>query len=138
MVPLVFIRVLQKYDKRLFLIAVTEQKPFFLEQCLPTNLTFPFVVTVTSKMRKRKNLFSIGEETLVKERDCGISYKMQKPVKLYQELLDALKEDKSMHVIDACRGAGSCGVAFLMKGCKCIVIERSALKARLINQRLKH
>ena len=108
------------------------------EQCLPTNLTLPFVVTVTSKMRKRKNLFSIGEETLVKERDCGISYKMQKPVKLYQELLDALKEDKSMHVIDACRGAGSCGVACLMKGCKCIVIERSALKARLINQRLKH
>ena len=134
LVPLVFIRVLQNYGKLLFLTAVTEKKTLFLEQCLPTNLTFPFVVTKTSKMIKRKNLFSIGEETLVKERESGISYKRQKPVKLYQEQLDALKEDKSMHVIDACSGAGSCGVACLMKGFKCIVIETSALKARLIDQ----
>ena len=39
-------------------------------------------------------------------------------------------------MIDACSGAGSCGVACLSLGLKCVVFEQSQIKARLIKQRI--
>ncbi|CAB4019463.1 Hypothetical predicted protein [Paramuricea clavata] len=108
------------------------------EQCLLTNSTFPFLVTRTSKIVKSNNHFSVPEDIAIKERDSGMVYKRQKPVKLYEELLEVLKADKSQHVIDACSGVASCAVACLSKDIKCVVLEKSAIKARLISQRLKH
>jgi 16S rRNA G966 N2-methylase RsmD len=61
-------------------------------------------------------------------------YKRQKSVKLYEELLEVLKAE---HVLDACSGVASCAVACLSKDIKCVVLEKSAIKARLIYQRLK-
>ena len=64
-------------------------------------------------------------------------YGRQKPIKLYEKLLEILKVDALLHVIDACRGVASCGVAFQLTKRKCIIIEKWEVKARLINQRLK-
>jgi DNA modification methylase len=118
-------------------IAIIPLKYFFLEQCLLTNSTFPFLVTRTSKIVKSNNHFSVPEDIAIKERDSGMMYKRQKPVKLYEELLEVLKADKSQHVIDACSGVATCAVACLSKDIKCVVLEKSAIKARLISQRLK-
>jgi DNA modification methylase len=109
----------------------------FVEQCLPTFSTFPVVVTKTSKVIQAENLFSARNEIVVKEKDSGIVYQRQKPVKLYEQLLDIFKADKLLHVIDACSGVGSCGVACQQKGLKCVILEKSRLKFRLINQRVK-
>ena len=56
---------------------------------------------------------------------------------LYEKLLDTLKADASLYVIDACSGLGSCGVACQMTRRKSIIIEKCEVKTRLISQRLK-
>ena len=88
-------------------------------------------------MYKNDKLTFLPWGCIVKEKDTGISYGQQKPIKLYEKLLDPLKADASLYVIDACSGVGSCGVACQTPRRKCIIIEKSEVKARLISQRLK-
>jgi hypothetical protein len=97
----------------------------FVEQCLSTCSTFPVVVTKTTNVIQTENLFSARNEIVVKEKDSGIVYRRQKPVKLHEQLLDVFKADKLLHVIDACSGVGSCEVACQQKGLKCVVLEKS-------------
>ena len=110
---------------------------YFIERCLPTCTTWPFVVTKTSNCIKTTSLLSCPGDGIVKEKDTGISYGQQKPIKLFEKLLDTLKADASLYVIDACSGVGSCGVACQMTRRKFIIIEKCEVKARLISQRLK-
>ena len=59
---------------------------YFIEQCLPTCTTWPFVVTKTSKRTKTTSLLSCPGDAIVKEKDTGISYGQQTPIKLYESL----------------------------------------------------
>ena len=74
---------------------------------------------------------------LFKEKDSGTTHKRQKPVKLYEQLLKEHHTDKSLHVIDACGGAGTCAIACISLGMKCVVLEKSKIKARLIRQQIE-
>jgi hypothetical protein len=97
----------------------------FVEKCLSTSSTFPVVVTKTTKVIQTENLFSPRNEIVVKEKDSGIVYRRQKPVKLHEQLLDVFKADKLLHVIDACSGVGSCEVACQQEGLKSVFLEKS-------------
>ena len=68
-------------------------------------------------------------------------YRMQfkdreKPAKLYEQILNTYLTDKSLYAVDACSGSGSCGVACQSLGVKCLVLEKSQMKERLIRQRI--
>ena len=95
------------------------------------------MITKTSKCIKTINLLSYPGEALVREKDTRMCYGRQKPLKLYEKLLEILKVDALLHVIDACSGVASCGVACQLTKRKCIIMEKCEVKSRLINQRLK-
>ena len=69
------------------------------------------MITKTSKCIKTINLLYYPGDALVREKDTCMCYGRQKPIKLYEELLEILKVDALLHVIDACSGVASCGVA---------------------------
>ena len=73
---------------------------------------------------------------LFEEKDTGISYKRQKPVELYSQLIEVFSKDKCLHIIDACSGAGSCPLACSSLSRKCIILEKCPVKARMIRQRV--
>lgn len=89
------------------------------------------------KTIKGCDMFSIPSEPFTKEKDSGVIYERQKPVALYSSLLEIFHPDKLLHVLDSCSGAGSCAVACLNAGLKCLVLEKDLLRARLIEQRLQ-
>ena len=95
----------------------------------------PFVVTGDLKGGS-PILYSEVSGPLTKEKDTSTTYSREKPPKLYEQLLSLFQTDRSLHVIDACSGAGSCGVACLSLGVKCLILEKSRIKARLIRQRI--
>ena len=109
----------------------------FLEQRFLTNSTFPFVIIETSRAITSKNIFSAAGDVSVREKDSGLAYARQKPIKLYRMLFDIFKPDPMLHVLDACSGAASCALACGKKGLSCVVLEKSELKIRLIKQRSK-
>ena len=94
-------------------------------------------MTRTSQQIKGHDLFTQSVDELFAERDTGIIHKRQKPVKLYEKLLNLFVHDKSLYVVDACGGAGSCALACQELGIKCIVLDKSDIKVRLIKQRAK-
>ena len=51
-----------------------------------------------------KLTYSCPGDAIVKEKDTGISYGQQKPIKLYEKLLHTLKAGASLYVIDAYSG----------------------------------
>ena len=74
--------------------------------------THPFVVSCGNPSVRALDLVKLnGEITLFKEKDTGMSYKRQKPVELYSQLIEVFSKDKCLHIIDACSGAGSCALA---------------------------
>ena len=73
---------------------------------------------------------------LYKRKENAGNSQKRKPTGLYKQLLSAFQSDKSLHVIDACGRAGSCGVACLSLGVKCVVLEKSQIIARPIKQRI--
>ena len=95
----------------------------------------PFVVT---KALGDGNpvLFAEVGESLTKEKDPAAIYVREKPAKLYEQILNTFLTDKSLYAIDACSGFGSCGVACQSLGVKCLVLEKSQMKERLIRQRI--
>ena len=99
--------------------------------------THPFLVTKTSQQIKGDDLFTQSVDELFAEKDTGTIHQRQKPVKLYVKLLKLFMHDKSLHVVDACGGAGSCALACQELGIKCIVLDKSGIKVRLIKQRAK-
>ena len=70
------------------------------------------MITKTSKCIKTINLLSCPGDALVREKDTRINYCRQKPVKPDEKLLEILKVDALLHVIDACIGVASCGVVW--------------------------
>lgn len=69
-----------------------------------------------------------------KEKDTLEIHKRGKPSGPYKQLFSAFQGDKSLHGIDACSGAGSCSVAYLSTGVKCVILDKSQVKVRLIRQ----
>ncbi|XP_028417131.1 uncharacterized protein LOC114541406 [Dendronephthya gigantea] len=102
------------------------------------KVIFPFIVSGSSsiEVEAATNIFRVDGEPLAKEVDSGIKYTRQKPIQLYCELIKVFCHDKSLYIVDACSGAGSCAMACSKLGLKCIVLDNSALKLRLIRQRL--
>ena len=99
--------------------------------------TWPFAVSYP--FFSGTNLMQVDERvTHYKEKDSGVVYSRQKPVALYTELLKLHARDKTLHVIDACSGAGSCALACMQLQFKCLIIEKSTIKLRLIRQRTAH
>ena len=83
------------------------------------------------------NLISLKESIVqVKERDTGATYSRQKAVDLYSKIIQLCSTDKSLYIIDACSGVGSCALACSTLGRKCVVLEKSPIKARMIRQRI--
>ena len=104
----------------------------------PRRLDFtPFVTSCGKLNLGRTHLFEAESEQYFKEKDSGTVHKRQKPPKLYIELMQLFLKDKSLHVVDACSGAGSCALACLDINVNCVILERCAVKARLICQRVK-
>jgi DNA modification methylase len=91
----------------------------------------------TNRKITAEDVFRMGGDSVVRDKDTKEIYDHQKPVKLYSSLLDVFKPDKSLHVLDVCSGAGSCAVACKNAQYKCLVIEKSLVRCRLIEQRLK-
>ena len=100
-----------------------------------SSTMLPFVIT---KALGDGNpiLFTEVGESLTKEKDIAAIYVREKPAKLYEQILNTFLTDKSLYAIDACRGSGSCGVACQSLGVKCLVLEKSQMKERLIRQRI--
>ena len=94
-------------------------------------------MTKTCQLIKGDDLFTQSADDLFAEKDTGISHQRQKPVKLYIKLLNLFVQDKTLYVVDACGGAGSCALACQEFGVKCLVLDKSPIKVRLIRQRAK-
>ncbi len=95
----------------------------------------PFVVC--GRPINGSNVFKVVNKMIVaKEKDTGCSYARQKPVELYEELIHIFSKDKTLHILDCCSGAGSCALACMSLKLKCVVLEKSATKIRLIRQRM--
>ena len=97
-----------------------------------------FVITKTSKCIKTINLLSYPGDALVREKDTR-SYVLW-PTKTCQTIRETPRNSQGgciLHVIDACSGVASCGVACQLTKRKCIIMEKCEVKSRLINQRLK-
>lgn len=100
------------------------------------NKVQPFVLSCCNPRVATTNIFEADEEQLFKEKDTGMEYKRQKPVKLYKDFILMFSSDPSLYILDCCSGAGSCAVACTALKRKCVVLEKSEAKARLIQQRL--
>lgn len=112
----------------------------FTESAGLSKTVLPFLVSRVSNGHfqiSANDIISVNGESLIKEKDSGITYERQKPVELYSTLLDIFSPDKSLHVLDTCSGAGSCAVACTAAKYKCLVLEKSLTKCRLIEQRLQ-
>ena len=98
-------------------------------------MVFPFIVSGSStiEVEAAANIFKADGEPLAKEMDGGITYKRQKPFQLYCDLIKVFCHDKSMHIIDACSGAGSCAMACSTLGHKVHCTGEVTTKAK-INQ----
>ena len=95
----------------------------------------PFVITNALVDGNPIQFTEVGE-SLTKEKDTAAIYVREKPAKLYELILNTFLTDKSLYAIDACSGSGSCGVAIQSLGVKCLVLEKSHMKERLIRQRI--
>ena len=104
---------------------------------LERRTTFPYIITRTSQNIKNGDLGTHRAGQPFGERDTGVIHKRQKPVELYSALLKNFMHDNSLYVVDACSGAGSCALAYRELGINCLVLEKSNIKVRLINQRAK-
>lgn len=102
------------------------------------NALLPFVVSSGAPIVPATNIFTADNGAVVKEKDSvsGISSNRQKPAQLYIDIMKTFTKDKSLHIVDACSGAGSCALACSILGRKCIIFENSLAKARLIRQRV--
>jgi DNA modification methylase len=95
-----------------------------------------FVVACGATKTPATNLFSVGKDSRIKEKDSGTVSRRQKPVLLYKKLLELYCKDTSLHILDVCSGAGTCAVACAADSLKCVILEKSPIKVRLIKQRV--
>ena len=148
---------------RIGLLLTTEIYQQSLKVCFPENadriLYFPYplmffflFLQITQEWQKASSLLwqavakSIWEEKIflrqkmtnfIRRKTVALCTRGRSLLKLYSELMQLFSKDKSLHVVDACSGAGSYTLACLDMNINCVVLEKCALKARLICQRVK-
>jgi hypothetical protein len=108
-----------------------------IENVLKTTV-LPFIVSGSKiTLVSSTNFIEAEADPLAKEKDTKSIYTRQKPIALYKKLLEIFCADKTLHTVDACSGAGSCGLACADEGLKCLIMEECDIKIRLIKQRLQ-
>ena len=108
----------------------------FIDNVRMANVILPFVVSCGTPNDPATNLVTADNGPFTKEKDSGIVSKRQKPLQLFFEIIKIYTKDRSLHIIDACSGARSCALACSKLERKCIILEKSLVKARLIRQRV--
>ncbi|CAB4029494.1 Hypothetical predicted protein, partial [Paramuricea clavata] len=98
----------------------------------------PFIVSGSkSTLVSSTSFIKAPADPLAKEKDTKSVYTRHKPIGLYKKLLEIFCADKTLHSIDACSGAGSCGLTCADEGLKCLIVDECDVKIRLIKQRLQ-